>query len=230
MGLVIRTLYNNQNWKAPCVRPGDDPKCLPCFTSLVNIKPPKKDDEICKGNCWERDICVKFRWGCTPQGRTFARAYKGMKVFLTHRQFMGGYTIWGITRVAAMDYSPLYTGLSGEDGFSFIYFEPFEPLPQDKMVSGLSDNEIVGEMWRQGRFRYIDTDREQHLEKLIAREGISEESSRQLLDESPRFDLLSVKIRPIVLKRLDQAAREEGRTRDEIVREAIAEWLRARGQ
>jgi len=225
MGIVIRTLFNNQDWKAACVKPGDDPACLPCFTSQVNIKPPKQGDEVCSGDCWEQDICTKYRWGCTPQGRTFSQAYKGMKVFLVHKQFMGGYTIWGTTKVAAIDVTPIHNGVEGEDGYAFIHFDRFDPLPRERQVAGLSDKAIVGEMWRQGRFRYIDNEREQYLEQLISGENFS-----ALLTESEKFELLTVRLRPAVIKRIGQMAQMEGRTIEEIVREAIAEWLRTRGK
>ena len=228
MGIVIRTLYNNNNWSGPCDKPGDDPSCIPCFTSDVNIRPPKRDDVICSGHCWEQHLCTDYRWGCTPQGRTFAQAYKGMKVFLAHKRFMGGYTIWATTTVKSVDYTPMHTGIDGEDGFAFINFEPFSPLPTEKQATGLSDVDIVGTIWRQGRFRYINNSREAYLEKLMNQEEVSESVPNLVMEESKLYDNISIPLNRLIIKRVEEKALSEGRTKEEIIREAIAEWLRMR--
>ena len=228
MGLVIRCMFNNQDWKDACIKPGEDWECEMCFLSPVNIRPPKKDDEVCSGHCWERYICRKYRWGCTPQGRTFAQAYKGMKVFFVYKHFMGNYTIWATTKVINVDDHPMQTGVEDEDGFVFIHFEPFDPLPREKWVPELSDQQLVGELWRQGRFRYIDKEREQYLEQLIERTGVDEISTVKSLLEPSRSSVISIELMPNIRKRLDQVAKHEGRTIEEIIREATAEWLRSR--
>ncbi len=228
MGIVIRTMYNNQNWQAPCIKPGEDPECT-CFTSQVNIKAPKEEDEVCSGNCWERYIRVDHRWGCTPQGRTFAQAYKGMKVFFVYKHLMGDYTIWGTTKVKDVDLFPMKSGKDYEAGFAFIHFEPFEPLPRDKWVLGLFDKQLVGEIWRQGRFRYIDREREQYLDRLIEGQGISEAAIKQPISVIKNsMDVISIEIAAGIRKRLENVALNEGRTIEETIREAIAEWLRVR--
>jgi hypothetical protein len=153
-----------------------------------------------------------------------------MKVFLAFKSFTGGYTIWGTTEVKEVDESPMETGAWEENGYSFVHFEPFDPLPRDKWVSNLSDRDIVGESWRQGRFRYIDANRESYLEKLIAGERVNENTANETDIESIKPDSLNIRISPTIQKRLEQKGIEEGRTTDEIVREAIAEWLRDRRQ
>lgn len=227
MGIVIRTMYSNQNWQARCIKPGEDPKCT-CFTSQVNIDSPKKEDEVCSGNCWEKDIRVNYRWGCTPKGRTFARAYKGMEVFFVYKPFMGNYTLWGTTKVKDVDACPVQSGKTFEDGYAFIHFESFEPLPRDKWVAGLSDKQLVGEVWRQGRFRYINREQEQYLEQLIQGEGISEGALNQPTVVPKKMDTMNFELMPSIRNSLDKIALEEGRTTEEIIREAIAEWLRSR--
>lgn len=165
--IVIRCMYNNQGWSDACIKPGEDPECALCFYSPVQIEPPKRDDKTCSGNCWERHVCTDFKWGCYPKGNTFARAYKGMKVFLVYKHEAGDYSIWGTTTVVDIDSVPMKTGKNYEDGYKFIHFEPFNQLQEDKWVSGLSANQLVGADWRQGRFRYIDKEKELYLENLI---------------------------------------------------------------
>jgi len=228
MGLVIRCLFNNQHWKDACIKPGDDWECKLCFTSPVNIKSPKANDEVCSGDCWERYLCRNYRWGCTPQGRTFAQAHKGMRVFFAYKHFMGDYTIWATTKVKEIDSSPMHTRIDGEEGFAFIHFEPFEPLPREKWVSDLSDQKLVGEMWRQGRFRYIDKDKEKYFDQLIQGVVKIEDASNSILGNPSKDNLVSFELKPNIKKRIDQYAQQEGRTIEEILRESIAEWLRVR--
>jgi hypothetical protein len=229
MGLVIRCMYNNQGWKAACLEPGEDWECKMCFVSLVNIRPPKEDDKVCSGYCWERYICQKYRWGCTPKGRTFAQAHKGMEVFFVYKHLLADdYTIWATTKVTDVDTSPMQTGKDFEDGYAFIHFEPFDQLPRAQWVSGLTAQQLVGNEWRQGRFRYIGKDREQYLEQLIQGKRAGENAIAQSPIEPNKSSITGVELMPNIRKRLDQIAQNEGRTIEEIIREAIAEWLRAR--
>ena len=232
MGLVIRCMYNNRGWKEACERPGEDPECKPCFDPDpdVRIKGPKPGDKRCSGSCWERYICADsyYRWGCYPKGRAFARAYKGMKVFFVYKDLARSYTIWGTTRVVSIDSEPMQTSEPFEDGYKFIHFEPFQQLPRDKWVSGLSAKQLVGADWRQGRFRYITGEQETNLERLI--EGIAPEKPAQspVAVLTPGNVTLNIVITPTMYGRLESAATEDGRQIDEVVREAIAEWLRGR--
>ena len=229
MGIIIRTLYNNQGWQAPCNSPYKDMGCRLCFEPNVNIRPPSVADEICTGNCWERNLCVKYRWGCTPQGRTFGgRAYVDMKAFFVYKQLDGNYTLWGKTTVQSIDDRVLEEGEDDEKGFAFIHFSPFEPLSKDKWVRGLSAQQLVGKRWLMGRHRYIDTGRETYLEQIIE-EGKSETRPEgPIITPPPSGMTLNIKIMPNIEEKLEEIAYKEGRQKDEIVREAIAEWLKGR--
>jgi len=228
-GIVIRCMYNNQGWKAACVKPGEDPECEPCFYPLVQIKPPKRDDKECFGNCWERYVCTDYKWGCYPKGNTFAQAYIGMKVFFTFKQLSGNYTIWGTTKVTGIDSEPMHTGKDFEDGYRFIHFEPFEQLPKENWVRNVPDNQLVGAMWRQGRFRYIDSERESYLEKLISGEKPKLTQEFTVAVSSSGTSVLNIEVMSHINEKLEKFALQEGRKKDDIVREAIAEWLRERG-
>jgi len=227
MGIVIRVLYNNQGWQALCKSPYKDRECHLCFEPNVAIRPPSVTDEICSGDCWERNICNKYRWGCAPSGRKFGkRAYLGMKAFFVYKQPDGKYTLWGKTTVERIG-DKFEVDFDGKH-YQFIYFSPFEPLPQDKWVRHLTDKELVGEKWLMGRHRYIDTERESFLERLI--EGGKPERPVQALavTPSPANPILNIKVMPHIEKKLEEIAYAEGRQKDDIVREAIAEWLKGR--
>lgn len=228
MGIVIRTLYNNQDWQALCKQPRPYNECKRCFNPKEAILSPSPSDEVCTGNCWERNICVKYRWGFTRKGNKFgARAHIGMKVFFVHKQTGGKqalYTLWGKTTAQSIDDKVVAEGQDDEKGFAFIHFSPFEPLPRDKWKYNLTAYELVGKEWRQGTFRYIDGRGEACLEQLI--EGTIAESPPEPSHSGD--STLVVKIMPNIEEKLAKAAYEEGRQKDEIFREAIAEWLKGR--
>ena len=235
MSMVIRVLYNNQGWRAPCNTPGTrntpdrDSLCWLCFKGNVNIRMPSLNDEECSGHCWEQHICTEYRWGCAPKGRIFGpSAYPGIKVYFIYKQPDGNYTLWGRTTVSDVDKSIAGGDREDEAGFSFIHFNPFEPLPREKWVSNLSDIQLVGNQWRQGRYRYINTQREAYLEGLI--EGATPEKQTTMTKEPLHVSKnnLNINIAPNIYEKLQIVADCEGRQIDEIVREAIAEWLRAR--
>ena len=235
MGIVIRVLYNNQGWQAPCKTPGTrntpnrDSLCWLCFRGNVNIRMPSLDNEDCDGHCWEQHICTEYRWGCTPKGKIFgSRVYPGMKVFLIYKQPDGNYTLWGKTTVSSVDKSISGGDREDEAGFSFIHFDAFEPLPGEKWVPNLSDIQLVGEKWLQGRYRYVKDEREAYLEGLT--EGASIENQTTIIREPLHVSNtnLNINISPNIYEKLQIVADVEGRQIDEIVRESIAEWLRSR--
>lgn len=232
MGIVIRTLYNNQGWKARCIKPYSDTLCHICCSENVhvNITPPSPGDPECSGHCWEENLCVDYRWGCTPAGRRFgSRAYPGMKVLFVYRQPGGNYTIWGMTTVRNIDSNIEISYVDGK-GYSFMYFDAFEQLVRHKWVRDLTDRQLVGEEWRQGRYRYIDSRHDTYLEQLVERKEVQGGAEDEPITVTPPSSrVVTIPIMPNVEQKLDAIARQEGRSKEEIVREAIAEWLRGRG-
>jgi hypothetical protein len=233
MAIVIRVVYNNKDWKAPCDTPGKDDFCWYCFTGFLGIKPPRRDDIICSGDCWERRLCKDYKWGCTPKGRVYGPdAYQGASVFLVFKQPDSNYTVWGKTTVSAVDTELMKSDNDFEDGFAFIHFNPFEPLPRDEWVTDLSDVQLVGARWLQGRHRYIDTNREKYLDQLIERGTPEESIELPVAVKSGSSDIkgidVTITMMPNIYKKLEGIATEEGRNIDELVREAIAGWIRNR--
>jgi hypothetical protein len=151
-----------------------------------------------------------------------------MKVFFVFKQRDGRYTLWGKTTVQRIDDKLVEEGKDYEVGFAFIHFNPFEPLPRDKWKRNLTDVDLVGQKWLMGLHRYIDTGRESFLERLI--EGGKPETPVEALAVAPSSgnSVLNIKIMPHIKKKLEEIAYAEGRQKDDIVREAIAEWLKGR--
>jgi hypothetical protein len=231
--MVIRTLFNNMDWKEKCRNPY--PECRLCFNSNLAIKSPKIEDKICSGDCWEHRIATKYYWGCPPKGKLFgSRAQIGMRVFLVFRQPTGGYTLWGKTTVRSIDRDVVHNDIEGEDGYSFIHFNPFEPLPRDKWVNNLRDIDLVNEKWLMGTFRYIDAYQEAKIENLIKNKQATSSPTTQDRCESIEDPIMNnsfivnLSVSKIIKDRLEKACEYEGRTKEEIIREAIAEWLRQR--
>ncbi|MDP2730630.1 MAG: hypothetical protein Q8O55_09100 [Dehalococcoidales bacterium] len=232
MAIVIRVAYNNKDWKARCEKPGQDSLCWYCFTHILDIQAPKYDDVECSGDCWEQHLRNDYKWGCTPKGRIFGpNAYRGATVFLVFKQRNGNYTIWGKTTVNAVDAEVVQSDKDYEDGFAFIRFKPFDPLTRDKWVTDVSDKQLVVTKWLQGRYRYVDANQEKYLNRLIEG-GASYQDAEPVVihNEIKKTEgtVLNTTVTQHIYTLLKEIAAEEGRSIDEIVREAIAGWLRSR--
>ena len=230
MAILFRVAYNNKDWKAACDNPGQDHLCYYCYTGFLQVQPPKEDDVVCSGNCWERYLCTEFKWGCTPKGRVYGSdAYKGVKAYFVFKQRDGNYTLWGRTQVSSVDNEPMQSANDFENGYAFIHFEKFEPLPRDKWVKDIPDTKLVGARWLQGRHRYINTDREKVLDQMI--EGLLDEEiempAKLKFNDDGSIDV-TVTLMLRVYKQVEKIAAEEGRRIDDVFREAIAEWVRNR--
>lgn len=224
MGMVIRVVYNNQGWQALCKTPGKDSSCWRCFQPGLAIRKPEPNDEVCSGDCWERRLRTEYRYGCIPKGRTYgSRAQPGIKVFFVFRQGGGKYTLWGKTSLHSVDSEPVKEGQDYEKGFAFAHFEPFEPLPREKWVPDLTDKELVGAPWRMGLHRFISSEQETKLEPRIESLAYEAPSAPKVSSRA-----ITVSVSPTMYTKLENIASDEGRELDEIVREAVAEWLRDR--
>ncbi len=174
MAIVIRTLFNNQTWRAPCVAPGKDERCALCFEEGRVPKAPQRDDGVCSGFCWERDLCSRHEWPCTPQGNTFGdRVQTGDQVFLVHRETGGRYAIWGYTHVFSVERQPRANGDGQRRGYAFLKLDDFVPLSAETRPRGLTAEELVGAAWGQGCYRYLDCAEAEKFESLLEdRHGI----------------------------------------------------------
>lgn len=232
MAMIVRVAWNNKDWKAACDEPGKDPFCWYCFQGLLQIEQPKKDDFICSGDCWERRLCKEYKWGANGQGKVFGKnAYPEEAVFFVFKQPDDLYTIWAKTTITSVDTAPMKSTYIYENGYAFVHFQPFEPMHKEKWVKNLSDVELVGKRWLQGRFRYIDNNQETYLDQLINGE-VSVKSVKTIFDKTNIGNtdevVISTAVAPIIYKKLEDIATNEGRAVNELVREAIAKWLKTK--
>jgi hypothetical protein len=65
-------------------------------------------------------------------------------VFFVFKQPNGKYTLWGKTIVRSVDYYIVRQGKDYEEGFSFIHFNPFNPLSRRKWIEDLTAVDLVG--------------------------------------------------------------------------------------
>lgn len=166
--LVIRTLYNNQDWRDRCKDPYGDPLCYYCLGNKLGlvIDPPSPGSNPCDGVCGERDLCRLYRWGCHPSGRRWGPgARPEMKVFFVfrgvHKNGPRLYTLWGKTTVATVD------SAAGIAGYYFIHFDQFAPAPRSTWKEHLTAAQIVGKPFGQGIVRYIPNSITDQLDKMI---------------------------------------------------------------
>jgi hypothetical protein len=236
--IVLRVLHNNSQYSAKCTLP--DPLCWKCLEARrdldqgkplkLNITPPRPNDTKCSGACWERDL-LKYRdWG---SDQDFRRVLPGMKAYLVFEQKNDknkiGYCLWGSPTVEVVNQSTARE-ISQDSRVKYgywIHFKPFDPLPREKWSRVLSDRDLVGSSWRRGFYRYIyDEGRQAFLDKLAL--GIPyEEASRELtpitsVDKMAGGSLLA----PHIEQKVQEIADNHGRTRDEIIRQAVADWLK----
>jgi hypothetical protein len=231
MGIVIRTVFNNRGWAGPCKDPDNDPRCHRCTKGIVNVNNIRVDGNgFCEGDiqhgelwCWEQTLCTERSFWGNPQRKKWGRrAYPGEKVYLVYVEPNGSYTLWGKTEVDWVD--------NLATPFPKLHLKPFKPLPDDKKVRGLSGVTLASKKWGQGSFRYIGAEREAFLDASI--EGSWPKSSS---DEGSRnssslagYASVTLHLKANVLERLERIANSEGREKEDIIREAIAEWLKGR--
>jgi len=239
-GLVIRTAFNNQEWAGRCKNPLNDKRCFKCIEGglYINHGNPIEEDEHgdCKGDpenyplnhplnkiephwCWEQVLCKKYFWG-NPLG-SWRSADIEMPVYFVYPESNGTMTLWGYSTIEKIDNSL--------DEYTPISFKPFEPLPKEKWVRGLTGKIITGKKWGQGIFRYLDEHHERYLASLVTGEKV-EETVRQSIQSSLKsFENINVELKPEIKQRLQKIGEAEGRDVKELIREAIAKLIRERG-
>jgi len=239
-GLVIRTAFNNQGWAGRCKSPLQDEGCFKCKEGglYINHGNPIEEDEQgnCKGNpenyplnhpfdtvephwCWEQVLCKKYFWG-NPLG-SWRSAYIGMPVYFVYPEANGTMTLWGYSTIEKIDNEP--------DEYPPIYFKPFTPLPQEKWVRGLTGDVITGAKWGQGIFRYLDDNHERFLASLVTGEKVEETVRQNIQASLGRYDSINVELRREIKQKLEKISDVEGRDIKELIREAIAKFIRERG-
>lgn len=233
VGLVIRTVFNNQGWKEPCKNPLKDYRCFKCVEGgglYINKGNPIEEDEkgFCKGNsegdpklgekwCWEQGLCTKYFWKNIKGKWRYVNV--GMPVYFVYSERDGSLTLWGRSVIDKVN---------NEFKYSHLYFKPFEPMPQDKWVKGLNGEELTGNSWRQLHYRYLDEKHENFLSSLIKGVEKIDRPNRFILS-SGEYEIINFQIRRDIKEKLAKIADKEGREVSDVIREALAKLIRDRG-
>jgi hypothetical protein len=234
VGLVIRTAFNNQGWKGPCKNPLSDSRCFKCKEGGLYINkgnPIEEDaDGYCKGEpdeyplggnvvwCWEQILCKEFLWG-NVKGK-WRQVTEKMPVYFVYPELDGTLTLWGHSIIERINNDP--------DEYPPIYFRPFDSMPQDRWVKGLTGEEITGKKWGSLHFRYLDERHERYLASLVEGKGQFEET-RSSIRPSERLEILDIELRRDIKEKIDKIAHTEGREIKDLIREAVAKLIRERG-
>ena len=233
-GIVIRTVFNNQGWAAPCKNPTKDYRCYKCvggdIVSINGGNPIEQNDKgSCYGDfgsvflpedawCWEQTLCTKYYWRNVKGKWRYANA--GMPVYFVYTELDGSLTLWGQSTIDTVENDLEYPTL---------YFKPFKPLPENKWIKGLRGEDLTGSSWRQLFYRYLDEIHETYIRHSIAQGKKNLEVLRKPLPSRDGFNTLEVSIRKDIKEKLEKISHNEGRAVDEVIREAVAKLIRDRG-
>lgn len=242
-GLVIRTVFNNQKWRAPCREPWNDPQCYKCRSGnlFINRGNPIQQDEdgFCIGTnpvplhglceqpiwCWEQVLCVKYFWG-NPTGK-WRQVETGMPVFFVYQEPDRTYTLWGWSTIREIRNDTTYE-------YPLLFFEPFEPLPEERWAKNLTSEAITGiKRWNMPFYRYLDKIHTEYLLSLVegkklSFETLSSPSETEIIKER-EYEVLKLPLRKDIFQKLGEVAWREGRDIKDLIREAVADILRRRG-
>ncbi len=160
MDIIIRTVFNNQNWMGKCKNADKDPRLYKCQEKVVNVKFPNsgefKTDRL--GNCaclwcYESTLCTEYRW---VDEKSFAEA--DGKAYFVFPDVDGTLVLWGFSEVDHVE---------KVRDMHYLYLKEFKPLPEENWVRGLRVKEILGTSWNRGTYRYLTQEKSENLEKMI---------------------------------------------------------------
>jgi len=170
MGIIIRTVFNNQNWMKSCTNADRDRRLFQCHDAVVNISYKVNKKGICKAKCWEKRLCSEYSW-YSKIGNFGPRATG--KAYFIYRDIDNSLVLWGKSKIKNVEDNK-------------IDFNPFKPFSQKKRIENLSFNDLrqLGvPTWGAGTFRYIGEDTETRLDSLIrTKEQLFEDAALEYFD------------------------------------------------
>jgi len=233
-GIVIRTVFNNQGWAAPCKNPKKDYRCYKCaegdIVSINGGNPIEENEKgVCYGDfgsvflpedswCWEQTLCTKYYWRNVKGKWRYANT--GMPVYFVYPELDGSLTLWGQSTI---------DNVQNDSEYPTLYFKPFKPLPENKWIKGLRGEDLTGSSWRQLFYRYLDEIHESYIRHSISQGKKQLEVLKKPLPLQDGFHALDVSVRKDIKDKLEKIAYNEGRAVEEIIREAVAKLIRDRG-
>lgn len=153
MGMIIRVAFNNQNWAGKCKNADQrDRRLIKCWQQVVDTGYKIDKNGNCLAGCWESTLCTKYFWG-NVLGNFDTKRAQG-NVFFVFSDIDNSLVLWGTSRVEKVVGNK-------------VYFRKFKPMSPERWIRGLSSEDIIDQTWGQGTYRFIDTQTESKLKKLI---------------------------------------------------------------
>lgn len=184
MGIIIRTAYNNNNWAGRCKNARrNNLQLKKCWNDVFNTgwKVDKKGN--CLADCWECKLCRKYRWtninGNFNKERAFGNAY------FIFTDINTSLVLWGKSKIKKVENDQMY-------------FNKFNAFPPERWIRNLSAQQLLGQKWGHGTFRYIDTKIEKNIGKLIVHHSVS----KSILKDPIEPEITDREGRKILMKHL----------------------------
>ena len=158
MAVIIRTVFNNQNWNGQCQNADRDCRLFKCQKAVVDIGYKITKDGQCAAQCWEQSLCSNYAWHLTTGN--FSERATG-RVYFVYPDVDKTLVLWGKSEIMKADGNALT-------------FKKFKPLSENKQVRGLTYQVLEGigvPEWRAGTFRYIFDKTVDALDSLISEAG-----------------------------------------------------------
>lgn len=156
MGMIIRVAFNNKNWMGKCENGDTDERLFKCQGLDINIGWGEfRVDERgnCQSECRESELYARYLWE-NYQGNVDTNRASG-ETFFVFPHVDNSLVLWARSRVQRTENN-------------MIYFERFDPMPEDRWIEGLRAIDFLGKKWGQGTYRYLDEVQTERLMDLIS--------------------------------------------------------------
>lgn len=153
MGIIIRVAFNNQNWAGKCKNADKrDRRLFKCWQQVIDTGYKIDKNGNCFADCWESTLCTQYFWE-SNLGNFDTNRTQG-NVFFVFSDVNNYLVLWGVSKVKKVVGNK-------------IFFKKFKPMPPEKWINNLSSKDIIGQNWGHGTYRYINTQIEAKLQRLI---------------------------------------------------------------
>ena len=174
MAIIIRTAFNNQNWKGQCQNADRDRRLFQCYESVIDTGYKVAQTGQCAAKCWEQNLCSEYLWHSTTGD--FGERATGSAYFV-YRDVDQTLVLWGKSEIKTVDGNSLT-------------LNKFKPLSENEQVRGLTYQylETVGvPRWGSGTFRYIPDETAEILDSMISESnGTFADPSEEMCDTEGR--------------------------------------------
>ncbi|MBF0377813.1 MAG: HNH endonuclease [Desulfamplus sp.] len=159
MAIIIRTVFNNQDWRNACQNANHDRRLYQCHERRVNTDFKILETRQCSSaECWEQHLCKNYSW-YNSKGDFGERATG--KAYFIYPDTDKKLVLWGKSEIKSVENN-------------ILNFQPFKPLPKNRQISGLTYKELqaIGvPEWGSRNYRYISDETANILDTVIS-EGV----------------------------------------------------------